>query len=86
MPILTYERMNMGQKSSISIRSTTQANLHRAAKATSITACIWVIPQYNTVMTLIDDRKLRDLANTVNLSCNIVQKLNDFGDYSNKNR
>lgn len=66
--------MDTGQKSSISIRGTTQANLRRTAKATFITACIWVISQYNMVMTFIDDRKLRDFTNTVNLYKNYCTK------------
>lgn len=60
------------------------ANLHRTAKAMSITVCIWAITQYNVAVTFINDGKLGDLVNTKH--CNIIQKLNDLEDYSNENK
>jgi len=62
----------------------TQANLHRTAKAMSITVCIWAITQYNVAIKCINDRKLGDLVNIKH--CNIVQKLDDLEDDSNDYR
>lgn len=60
----------------------TQANLHRTAKAMSITVCIQATTQYNVAMTFINDRTLGELVNTKHY--NTMQKLNVLEGYSSK--